>query len=128
MPLQVKSEANTREHWRTRHRRFAEQAAVVRLLLAQPLRGAKLSGPYLVTFTRRGVRKVDGDNLQGAFKAVRDAVAGLLGIDDGDERSATWIYCQETCGREDCGVVVTIARRTDAGVAEALRSIYGLAR
>lgn len=35
-------------------------------------------------------RKLDNDNRARALKGVRDAVAEVLGIDDGDERQAVW--------------------------------------
>lgn len=36
---------------------------------------------------------LDGDNLQSAFKALRDGIAARLGIDDADSR-VTWVYKQ----------------------------------
>jgi hypothetical protein len=57
----------------------------------------------LVVHTRRAL---DDDNLQGALKPLRDAIAGTLGIDDGDSR-IHWEYGQvETRGWE--GVAVKI--------------------
>lgn len=50
--------------------------------------------PLVIRFTRVGKRKLDGDNLQGSCKALRDGVALALGIDDGDE-SLEWRYTQE---------------------------------
>ena len=38
---------------------------------------------------------VDSDNLQGRLKAVRDEVASVLGVDDGDERVVRYTYGQE---------------------------------
>jgi hypothetical protein len=53
------------------------------------------AGPWLVTLTWEHFNRADGDNVQGALKSVRDAVAAWLGCDDGDERAATWAYRQE---------------------------------
>jgi hypothetical protein len=38
---------------------------------------------------------LDSDNLQRALKAVRDAVADQLGVNDGDKR-VIWLYQQAT--------------------------------
>lgn len=52
-------------------------------------------------------RTLDTDNLAFAVKALRDAIAASLGVDDGDPR-LRWEYGQvETRGR--CGVLVTFS-------------------
>lgn len=66
-------------------------------------------GPFLrvrfVAFHRPG-RELDGDNLRGGIKLLRDAVADWFGLDD-SERCIEWEYSQsETRGRE--GVAVCI--------------------
>jgi len=50
--------------------------------------------PVPVVFTRIGVRKLDDDNLQHAFKPVRDVVAEWLGVDDGDTELVRFSYKQ----------------------------------
>jgi hypothetical protein len=50
--------------------------------------------PVVVTLVRVGPRALDSDNLQFAFKAVRDGVADALGVKDHDPR-VTWEYAQE---------------------------------
>lgn len=50
--------------------------------------------PVTVTLTRIAPRALDGDNLQNAFKAIRDGIADRLGVDDRDSR-VTWQYGQE---------------------------------
>ena len=50
--------------------------------------------PIAVSMTRIAPRALDDDNLQTAFKSVRDGVADALGIDDRDPRVA-WRYAQE---------------------------------
>ena len=94
IPIRVVSEANQRCHWATRHRRFKKQKDAVRLLLKPLIRGFSVDGKITITLTRYGKRKLDTDNLAGAFKAVRDAIAKLLGIDDGSER-LVWKYEQK---------------------------------
>lgn len=52
-------------------------------------------------------RELDSDNLQGACKPLRDAIAESLGLDDGDGR-IRWEYGQcETRGQQ--GVIVKVA-------------------
>jgi hypothetical protein len=50
-------------------------------------------GPFVVTLTRIAPRKLDSDNLNSAFKAMRDGIADWLCVDDGHE-SVTWVYAQ----------------------------------
>ncbi len=46
-----------------------------------------------VTFTHIGP-VMDDDNLQSAFKAIRDEIARLVGVDDGPGNGWTWKYEQ----------------------------------
>lgn len=48
---------------------------------------------YRVTLVSFRRRLLDGDNLEGGFKAVRDAVASKLGVDD-NEQFVDWEYAQ----------------------------------
>jgi hypothetical protein len=93
LPLRTRSVLNAREHWTKRAKRAQEQRAVVRMRLA----GVREWPPQLpanVTLTRVGPQALDGDNLQGALKAVRDGVADALGVDDGSDE-VTWSYDQQ---------------------------------
>lgn len=54
-------------------------------------------------------RRLDPDNLATSMKPLQDAIAGYLGIDDGDEDRITWEYGQ-TETRGSTGVVVKIER------------------
>lgn len=88
LPLRVESEPNTRGHWRGKAARVkAQRAAMIALPSSLPI-------PCIVTMTRIAPRALDDDNLQGAFKAVRDGIADRLGIDDRDPR-VRWLYSQE---------------------------------
>jgi hypothetical protein len=86
------STPNLREHWAVRHRRSSAQRRAV-LFGLRPLGVPEL--PVEVMLTRIGPKLLDGDNLQGALKAVRDAVAEWLKVDDADTRVG-WTYGQET--------------------------------
>ena len=102
-PVRIESEMNRRDHWAKRKRRFDEQRRTVAYSWPKwtvptepvpwPYRGYG-PGPFVVTLTRIGPRKLDSDNLASGFKAARDQIAFTLGIDDGSER-LTWKYEQE---------------------------------
>lgn len=91
----VVSEANRRDHWTVQRGRAERQAealtaAAHRAGLTKWLSGCPV--PCVVTWTHAG-RAMDGDNLQRAFKALRDALARLVGLDDGDPL-VRWAYDQ----------------------------------
>ena len=105
LPIRTVSEANVRECWQAKHRRAKGQKEAVGLMLNRYRRSLQAhGGRFYVTLTRVGVRKLDGDNLQRSFKAIRDQVAETIGIDDGSER-IEWKYAQ---GKGKYGVKVTI--------------------
>lgn len=92
LPIRTVSTLNLREHWAKRaaraktHRRTA-------LALARSL-AAGTGLPAVVTLTRIAPSNgLDGDNLQGALKSVRDGVADAFGVDDRDPR-LQWRYAQ----------------------------------
>ena len=94
LPCVVRSEANQRCHWAVRKRRFDVQ----RMTLVAVVREACLDAwlvcrvPVVVTWVHVG-RRMDGDNLQGAFKGLRDGLALMFELDDGDPR-IEWRYDQ----------------------------------
>lgn len=69
-------------------------------------RQGRRKGRLVVSLIGLRKRTLDDDNFNGACKHLRDAIAGSLGIDDGDKR-IYWQYQQlQTRGRE--GVLVHI--------------------
>lgn len=106
VPVRIVSEMNTREHWRVRDGRFRTHKYAVHYALANhraQLREIAAEGPIVVTLTRIGKKTLDTDNLASGFKACRDEVAGVLGIDDGSPR-ITWNYEQQA-GREYAAII-----------------------
>lgn len=98
VPIKTVSELNRREHWASRARRVKAQRAATMLALRcsrEDPSDYKLAMKIRVLLVRIGPRRLDGDNLQGALKAVRDAVAEWVGIDDGNDWYE-WVYAQET--------------------------------
>lgn len=95
LSLQTVSEANQREHWASKARRVKMQRAVVTMALRQHghvLEDLRRASKVRVLLVRRSPRRLDDDNLRGALKAVRDAVAAWVGIDDGSSR---WEWCYD---------------------------------
>lgn len=58
-------------------------------------REALAAGRPTITLVRVSRRSLDLDNLAGSLKAVRDATATWLGVDDGPKGPITWAYAQE---------------------------------
>lgn len=82
---------NSRAHWTFKAKRASEQ----KQLTAWMLKGkTPLPPPVLVHLTRIAPRLMDDDNSQTSLKAVRDAVAIWLGIDDGNREDIRFEYYQ----------------------------------
>ena len=106
LPMRVVSEANMREHWARKAKRAKQQRWVAKMAVnRKPLPSAP---GYTSTLTRLASRKLDSDNLAGAFKAVRDGIADALGIDDGSER-LEWLYQQEKAKRGSYAIRIEIS-------------------
>lgn len=99
VPVKTPSVLNLREHWGRKAARAKahREAAWASCQYANPRRPAL---PVVVRLVRISPRKLDGDNLQGALKAVRDGIADWLGVDDGHD-AVTWEYGQEQ-GKPAC--------------------------
>jgi hypothetical protein len=107
-PVHLLSEANLREHWAIKQRRKIQQQQDTYLAMTAALRNRKLQLPCVITLTRVGARMLDPDNLANSFKAVQDAVAKRLGVDDGDQSKVRWVYAQRATGRHEYGLEVKI--------------------
>jgi hypothetical protein len=92
LPIRLVSEANARGHWSAKHRRASGQRNAALMALRPQVHG--MSGPWWVLITRVAPRRLDSDNLQTSAKAIRDGIAEALGVNDGDESAATWVYDQ----------------------------------
>ena len=64
--------------------------------------------------TVHGRRRLDDDNLAGALKPLRDAIAASAGLDDGDPR-IRWQCGQVRTDWEEM-VVVTLEKYCDAAI------------
>lgn len=82
-----------RMHWRARQHHNKTIATAFGWVFRADAPKYPPALPVTVLLARIAPRKLDGDNLQGSLKTVRDLVAEYLGVDDADERVA-WIYDQ----------------------------------
>jgi len=89
--LRLDVTANSRLHWAARAKRVKRQRAIVGLMLRSVDRPTL---PCVVTITRRSPGTLDDDNAVSSAKAVRDAVAQWLGVDDRSPL-VTWRVEQE---------------------------------
>ena len=104
--LKIKSLSNLREHWAKRARRSSEEKFLTQCaLIGQSIPQAERLAISLVRQYGGRQKKMDDDNLRGAFKATRDAVASWLMRDDGED-ALTWEYHQERTN--DIGIRITI--------------------
>jgi hypothetical protein len=94
IPIKTVSEANAREHWAIKAKRAKIQRKDAKAVVGGQLWKGRYKLPLAISFVRIGKSKLDSDNLQGSFKAIRDGVADALGINDGSDL-ITWDYKQE---------------------------------
>lgn len=110
LPVRTQSEANVREHWARRHRRAAAQRRAVGLVVAVVARELV---PAVVRLVRIAPRMLDDDNLRGALKAVRDAVAKCYGVADGPRGPIRWEYDQRKGRVREYAVEIALCRAVE---------------
>jgi hypothetical protein len=96
LPIKTVAGLNAREHWRKRAARVKSERQAACISVKSLRERPEL--PVTVRLVRLSSGTLDGDNLQGAFKAIRDGVADAYGIPDNDPR-IRWEYDQERCKR-----------------------------
>ena len=118
IPMNLPSAGNMREHWGARKRRCEAQRATgysATLSIIRDLTGKICVefavAPLTVTFTRIAPRALDGDNLQSAFKAMRDGVADAFGCKDNDPK-LIWVYQQRREKPREYAVEIASASST----------------
>ena len=83
------------EGWQGRKWRRTKEREATRVALERALaHGAVFPAWPIVTITRVAARRLDGDNLQGSAKIVRDSIASFMGVSDGGA-AIEWRYDQE---------------------------------
>lgn len=92
VPIRVVNESNVRGQARA----YMVRKAATKAIMAEVLPAFKVvpPGPWRVTLTRYGTKRMDGDGLQSSLKVCRDVIADWLGVDDGDTERVRWRYRQ----------------------------------
>ena len=120
VPMRTGRGQNDREHWREKAHRIKREKEIISLALKayQPIAGVLLENlleniaqqsPVLITLTRIAPSQgLDGDNLSGALKAVRDRIAKAMRVDDRESERLAWKYDQK---RGPWGVRVEFSAR-----------------
>lgn len=90
-PCKTVSPLNKRHHFAKRAARVRDERAAILVYLARHRAPAL---PLVVKFTRVAPRRLDSDNLTGAFKAMRDELCSWLGTDDRTDL-VSWEFVQE---------------------------------
>jgi len=106
LPIKTVAGLNAREHFLARSRRVRGERAAAHMTVKHARGRPEL--PVVVTMVRLSAGSLDDDNLQGAFKAIRDGVSDAYGIPDNDPR-ISWRYTQERCKRGQFGVRIEVA-------------------
>ena len=101
IPVRVDSHTNSWEGWKATWAKQKKQKVATFAAWNKANGGVcscTLSLPCVVRLTRVGQKRLDDDNLRESFKAIRDEMARIIGIDDGDER-IKWEYAQVPVGK-----------------------------
>ncbi|MGL4651551.1 MAG: hypothetical protein ACRC1H_19245 [Caldilineaceae bacterium] len=103
VPIRTKPGQNAREHWCVRAKRVRHEREVTGWALAGATRPAL---PCVCTLTRLSPAAVplDDDNLPGSCKAIRDAIADWLGVDDRHADIVRYEYAQQRAKEWGVGV------------------------
>lgn len=108
LPIKTVSESNSREHWTARNKRKRSQQEEILFEWRNKAGQQRFKLPCRVTFTRYSTKFLDDDNIRGAFKGVRDAVASLLGVDDDPMAPVEWCYVQERTKKREHLVIIEV--------------------
>lgn len=94
VPLRTGTGLNDRGHWRTRAKKVKLERAAIGWSLATLTKPAAFPVTVLLRRVSPSYIPIDDDNLPGALKACRDAVATWIGVDDGDRTRVRYAYDQ----------------------------------
>lgn len=99
VPIKTERGLNNRGHWRVAALRVdrEKKATKTAWLVGVHVRREEFKAikpPVHVHLTRLSPRGplLDDDNNQGALKTIRDTIAQLLGVDDGDKKAVRFTY------------------------------------
>lgn len=115
IPIRLLSEGNNNDHWTKKHKRRKMQQQWTSVFWRRDI--GNIKPPVAITLVRQAPRTLDGDNLQTAFKWIRDAIADLIipGLKPGradNLEGLTFHYDQEKS--KEYGVKVIVEKNPDA--------------
>jgi hypothetical protein len=132
LSIRTRSENNMHGHWRG----HAARAKSQRSATYEALKGIPFSKDDLshanVSLVRVSPRELDGDNLQGALKAIRDGITDWMsgglnesnkkgGVNDRDPR-IHWLYAQQRGNPKEYSVIIDV--RWEEGMATYVEEKY----
>lgn len=135
IPIALRSSANLREHPQERAKRVRAQRNATRVALSSyrlasalgDLRAALASETRLavVRLVRLAPRELDSDNLESAFKAIRDEIADVLEVDDGDRPRVRFFSYPERAPFEAVRIEIeAVGKPADVLELEVARRLY----
>lgn len=110
LPIKLSSEANSREYWAISYARHKKQK--IRISQEFLIQKLNLTLPIKIILTRVSPRPYDSDNLQSAFKYIRDSIAEHLipgtrpGMAD-SHPGLIWEYRQEKGKPKEYYIIVS---------------------
>lgn len=112
IPIRLVSESNSSQHWTKKKKRHDTHKMLVKCFLESR---CDVKPPCEIILTRYAPRSLDSDNLQGAFKWIRDTIAqwflgGRPGRKDSDP-CFTWIYNQKKTKEKEYYITIEIYPR-----------------
>lgn len=124
LPIKLANEANSSEHYTKSGKRHRMQKFLITSAMKKHATYGKKeylqSPPYAVFLTRGAPIQIDSDNLQSAFKWIRDAIAEELlncktaGRADGTD-DIGWFYWQEKTKTADEFIEIRIYQPNNLG-------------
>lgn len=111
IPIKVESELNSREHWTAKSKRHSMQKLAVHSFLR--VDKPDIKPPCTIKLIRIAPRKYDDDNMVGACKYIKDAVAEYFhpllayGRAD-DDPNLHWQYAQEKGAPKEYAIRIEI--------------------
>lgn len=95
-PLRLGRGMNSREQYMQRAMRVSREKRMAWAFLRSVSMPPQIMAPITCRLTRIAPsRGLDSDNLQGSLKAVRDAFAAWVKVDDAREDLVRYVYAQE---------------------------------
>lgn len=114
IPIRLNSETNQKDcHWSQRSKRRDAIRETVILFLNQKISERRRAGLKLTSLkmARFGKGELDSDNLQSAFKSVRDVICAAFGQDDSHRSGIQFAYAQTSGSDYSIMIELTVTEK-----------------